>query len=109
MAGGRLSLRWTYTREGEQVEPQSFRLYHDGGSGSVDYDTVIATVPYRRGRFHYRFESAPFADGTRVRWAVRAVSATGAEDLDTVVVSGWADASAPPKNPTVLVTCEGTA
>ncbi len=103
LAGGKFLLQWTYTREGEQAEPAAFRVYHDGGSGSVDYNTIIASVAYRRGRFHYMYTSIAFTHGTRVRWAVRAASAAGAEEKNTQVAFGWADAAAPPVNPTVIV------
>jgi hypothetical protein len=104
-SGGKFVLRWTYTREGEQVEPAQFRIYNDAGSGDVDYETVVATVSYRRGRFHYLALSSAFSDGVRVRWGVRAVSASGVEEDNQIVVEQWADAQPPPINPTVLTTC----
>ncbi len=104
-AGGKFVLRWTYSRPGEQAEPAAFRLYNDGGTGSVDFETIVATVEYRRGRFHYCYSSEAFASGTRVRWVVRAVSAEGVEDTNEQVAFGWADALAPSADPTVVITC----
>lgn len=104
-AGGTLLLRWTYSREGEQAEPYEFHVYHDGGTGTVDFDSVVANVPYRRGRFHCSYLSEAFDHGTRIRWAVRAVSTSKVEDGNEQVVSAWADAQAPPVNPTVMITC----
>ena len=103
-AGGKFVLRWTYSREGEQAEPAAFRVYHDNGTGAVDFETVIATVTCRRGRFHYRYLSDAFANGTRVHWAVRAVSADGVEEVNEQAVFGWADAQAPAADPTVVIT-----
>lgn len=101
--GGTFVLRWTYGRQGEQAEPACFHVYHDGGTGTVDFETVVATVAYRRGRFHYCYHSEGFANGTRVRWVVRAVSAGQVEDANAQAVSGWADAQAPPINPAVVI------
>ena len=105
-AGGKFVLRWTYSGEGEQAEPAVFRVYHDNGTGTVDFETVIATVTHGRGRFHYRYLSEAFANGTRVRWVVRAVSAAGVEEVNERVVFAWADAQAPSVNPTVVITSE---
>lgn len=103
-SGGKFTLKWTYNRAGEQVEPSQFRIYNDAGSGTVDYETVVSMVTYRRGRFHYETLSSAFDDGARVRWSVRAVSAGGVEEENLVVVEQWADAQAPPINPTVWLT-----
>jgi len=104
-AGGRFVLRWTYSSQGQQAEPAAFRIYNDGGSGSVDYETVVGTVSYQGERFHYTYTSEPFANDAPVLWAVRAVSAAGAEEDNEHVVFGRADALAPPINPTVVITC----
>jgi len=104
VSGGKFLLRWIYTRAGEQVEPAQFRIYNDGGSGAVNYETAVAMVTYGRGRFHYEALSSAFNDGVRVRWSVRAVSAAGVEEENLNVVEQWADAQSPPVNPTVWLT-----
>lgn len=103
LADGRFEVAWSYSREGEQVEPAYFEVFHDGGSGEVDFDTVVGTVAYRRGRVHYAHVSEPFAHDARVRWAVRAVSAEGARSESGAVVTGRAAAQPPAGRPTVLV------
>lgn len=105
-AGGKFVLRWTYNREGQQTEPSVFWVYHDGGTGEVDYDTIVAWVDYSRGRVHYDYTSGAFSHGARVQWAVRTVSTEGVAEKNEQVVPGWAEALAPPVNPTVVVTCE---
>jgi hypothetical protein len=102
---GSFVLRWTYTVNGEQAEPASFNVYSDGGTGSIDFENPAANLTYRRGRFHYDYTSIGFAHGTKVRWAVRAVTGAGVEDAGEVTAFGWADAEPPPINPTTVVSC----
>ena len=104
-ANGTFVARWTYNREAEQSEPATFRVYHDSGTGTIDYGSPVATVAYVRGQFHYRYASGSFADGTRVKWAVRARSSAGVEEANDVVALGVADATAPPINPMVVTRC----
>lgn len=103
-AGGRFVLRWNYMPDGQQTEPAQFNLYHGGGTGTVDFENLAATVAYDRGRFFYAYLSEPFGHATRVRWVVRAASAAGVEDPNETIVSGWAEAQAPPVNPAVVLT-----
>ncbi|MHC4445647.1 MAG: hypothetical protein ACYTBZ_01545 [Planctomycetota bacterium] len=102
-AGGKFVLRWTYTADGQQAEPSGFRIYNNGGSGSIDYDNAVATVVYRSGRLHFSYESGAFDNGTRVFWAVRAVTSAGVEEDNQDTVLGRAEATAPPINPPVVV------
>lgn len=103
LSAGRFLLRWTYTEQGQQVEPLVFRVYHDGGSGEIDYGVPAGTVGYLRRQWHYAFTSAGFEHDTRVRWAVRAVSASGIEDPNMLAVAGRAERQAPPVNPPVVL------
>lgn len=104
-SGGRFVLKWVYSPDGQQVEPEQFRIYRGLGWSGVDYENPVATVPHQSGRLHASWTSGPLADGTRVCWAVRAVSPAGVEDDNDIVVAGWADAAAPAINPTVVVRC----
>jgi hypothetical protein len=103
-AGGRFELLWVYPARHQEAAPATFRVYHDSGSGVVDYGTVVGTVPYRRGRIHYGYRSAPFAHGTRRVWGVRAVTAEGVDDGNVLTARGVADAEAPPAHPVVTAT-----
>ncbi|NLX12491.1 MAG: hypothetical protein GXY44_02410 [Phycisphaerales bacterium] len=103
LSGGRFLLRWTYTEEGQQVEPLIFHIYHDGGRGTMDYETPVGVVDYRRRQWHYAFTTAGFDHDTRVRWAVRAVSASGVEERNVLTVAGRAERQAPPINPPVML------
>ncbi len=104
-AGGRFLVTWTYNHEGEAAPPVHFNLYHDGGTGTVDYDTVVATVTYRRGQYHFAYTSNPFANNTRVTWAVRAVAIPFIAEGNVRTAFAYADAAAPPINPTVVIEC----
>jgi hypothetical protein len=106
-AGGRMELRWTYTREDEQAEPATFNVYHDSGTGVIDFDTVVGSVAYHRGQFHYRYESEAFPEGARIRWAVRAVSSVGTKEPNDHAVLGRARVEPPPINPSVVITRVG--
>lgn len=102
LAGGRFEVCWTYTAKGQQAEPVEFRVYSDGGRGTVDYTLPAGVVAYRRGRLQFTYTSSGFADGVKVWWAVRACSDTGEERNDTRV-SCRADAAGPAVAPTVLL------
>jgi len=86
VAGGKFALRWTYSPCGEQTAPAEFRIYHDGGTGAVQYDAPVGVVGYRSGRFAYSYVSDAFADQTKVQWVVRAASSEGVEEDNTAVV-----------------------
>ena len=103
MADGTFLVQWAYSAEDQQASPSDFHIYHDAGTGTVDFETVVASVSYRAGRYHYAYTSGSFDHGTRVTWAVRAAAASGTEDENAHVVFGWADAEAPPINPAVII------
>ncbi|UCD27482.1 MAG: hypothetical protein JSV03_10190, partial [Planctomycetota bacterium] len=81
-------------------------IYNNDGSGSVDFNNSVAAIDYRRGRFHYCYQSQAFNDGTCVKWAVRAESASGVEEDNETIVFAWADATAPPINPQVVISTD---
>ena len=104
-SGGRFKLQWTYSEKDQLLAPIEFRLYHDNGSGTVDYGTVIATVSYKFGRLHYEFVSGAFAHDARRMWSVRAASAAGIVESNTETVVAVADAVGPPNHATAFSEC----
>jgi len=106
LAGGRFLVSWTHSRAGEQAEPGEFRLYHDGGTGQIDFESPVAVVLCRQGRFHHEYVSTPFVHGARVRWAVRTVSAEGVEERNLQQATGRAEAMPPPAHPAVILICQ---
>lgn len=103
---GVIYLSWTYNPEGEQVEPASFAVYDDGGTGILDFSSPSGSVACQRGRFHYGYESGPFPHDTPVRFAVRAVSAEGVDDGNVRSVEVRAQSAAPPAPEAVIISCE---
>ena len=103
VAGGAFVLRWTYSPFGEATAPAAFRVFTDGGTGTVNYVAVVGTVSYRRGQPHYAFQTGGHAHGVRRLWAVRAVSAEGRDDGNTGTVVGLADAEPPEAHPNPIV------
>ena len=95
-AGGCFILRWTYAWLDEEVPPNEFRIYSDGGTGTMNYVSPIATVAHRVGKADFQHTSAPFAHGTTVRWGGRAAAASGLEEENSAVVTARADATGPP-------------
>lgn len=103
--GGAFEVRWVYVSRVEEASPSEFRLFHDSGGGTVDYNTVVATVAYRRGGAHYSYVSGTFAHDARVIWGVRAATAAGVDDGNVAQAAAFADAEAPGAHPGVLLVC----
>jgi hypothetical protein len=100
---GRFRISWRHYAAADGAGLPQFRVYTDNGSGTIDYGTVVAAVPFRMMRREYAYESGAFGDGTLVRWAVRAVNSNGQEERNTLWVSARASHSAPAANPGVIV------
>lgn len=103
IANGKFGLSWYYRASERSDGPKEFRIYGNGGTGGVDYGTVLGVVEFRFWQRHYAYESAAFATGTTVVWSVRTVNSAGQEERNTVTVSAVADADAPPANDGVLL------
>lgn len=103
--GGTFRVRWSHCGEDEQARPAGFRIYHDAGMGTIDYRAVVAVVGYRRGQVNYEYISLPFGHDVRVRWAVRAFSVNGVEELNEQTADGVARAHPPPAPAVVLAGC----
>jgi len=101
VSGGRFQVRWSYSSLSEEAAPSVFAIYHDDGTGVVDYETTVATVAYRRGRVHYAYTSQAFSHDVRRIWGVRAISASGVDDGNQYQAMGWADAEGPAAHPAV--------
>jgi hypothetical protein len=93
-AGGCVELRWRYSPAGQEAAPSVFEVFGDGG-GTMDWQTPIAEVAYRRGRADYQWTSAAFEHGARLRFAVRAKSAMGVSERNETVVIVETDALGP--------------
>ena len=94
VAGGAILLSWRGVSAGAAARAASYHVYHNGGAGEVDYDTLIDEVPARGDAWH-AWQSEPFADGTTVTFGVRAANAGGTEEQNTNTAVATADAVAP--------------
>lgn len=105
---GRFVLRWSYSALGEEVSPDEFRVYSDGGSGTMDYETVVGQVAYHPGQtcFGYTTEEC-LGHGSRRKWVVRAVSVNERDDGNESTVEAVADAEGPDPHPSLLGECVG--
>jgi len=76
-SAGYIKLKWLYDGLYECAEPDEFVIYHDGGSGQIDFSSARGQVPYRRGQVRYEWSDGPFAAGTKVRFYVCARNSAG--------------------------------
>lgn len=75
-AGGDVEVSWRHSDVNGAVRAASFRLFGDGGSGAVDWDTPLATV----GATARRHVLTGLAPGARHLIGVEAFSAAGKGD-----------------------------
>lgn len=75
--GGGVRLAWFYCPLDQGSEPARFNVYYDGGTGRIDFENALATIPYQ-GRKYYSYVTAPLAAG-RYTFAVSAADADGTE------------------------------
>lgn len=92
-AGGSVAIEWLWPFNTRSKTPTGFHVYL-GTSGTVNYGTVKATVPYIAGRPAYRAVITGLTDGTAYVAGVRAYNAIG-EEPNTSSVSFTADATPP--------------
>ncbi len=82
---GKLRLVWCYSPLDQRVTPQYFNIYWDSGSGQVDLQSPIATIPYRGPKFYAYEWNVP--DDGQWTFIVTAKSAQGTERLPSPSVS----------------------
>ena len=77
---GNVGIVWQYNPIGQASRPQEMKIYSDTGTGEIDYQQAIATVPYKGRRF-YRYSLEPNGE-SRFQIAVRAMDVKGNEHAD---------------------------
>jgi hypothetical protein len=83
---GSFTISWRYDPNGQQVAPETFRLYRSvKNSAAIDYGSVVASVSYVPGQTEYTYTTAVIADPTPglYYFAVRSRSSGGAEEKNT--------------------------
>ena len=92
---GAVQLQWQYRTGIGGVLPQTFRIFGDGGTGTIDYQSPLGQVDYQQGRTWYGWASGPLAGSGEHQLAVRAVTAGGVWDEQPAVVRVTPDATPP--------------
>lgn len=92
---GAARLEWRYRVGLGGVLPQTFRIFGDGGTGTIDYETPLDEVPWCEGQFRYAWTSNPLTPGVEHQLAVRAVTAGGVWDEQPAVGRITPDATPP--------------
>jgi hypothetical protein len=92
---GAARLQWRYRVGLGGVLPQTFRVFGDGGTGTIDYETPLGEVPWREGQAWYAWTSDPLAPGVEHQLAVRAVTAGEVWDEQPAVARITPDAAPP--------------
>ena len=93
LAGAKVLLSWVYSTHQQEAAPTVFNVYHNAGSGAVDYATIVATMSYEAGRYQYEKELT-LVDATTYLIGVRASTASDEEE-NTETVQATADGTAP--------------
>ena len=95
-AGGKVELTFSYNAMNEEAECTHFHVYHDAGSGEVDYTTPVGSVDKLEGVVsHYSYLSSTLTDGWTYLFAVRTATVDDVEDDGIEFVEVIADATAP--------------
>ena len=96
MAGGKVEVSWAHEASGEAVETTHFHVYHDGGSGEIDYGIVTAEITRTEGGIVQHVWLSEVLEEAKVhRFAVRAASVEDVEDAGVQYVEGTPDGTAP--------------
>jgi len=88
-------LRWRYRLGHTGTGPEVFRIFGDGGTGTINYETPLGEVPYRAGRTWHAWTSAALAPDVEHHLAVRAIAAGDVWDEAPAVVQVTPDATPP--------------
>jgi len=91
---GQVRLRWRHRVGAAGGVPQTFRIFGDGGTGTIDYDTPLGETPFVPGQTWYAWTGGPLT-GVPHQLAVRAVAADEVWDETPAAVSVTPDATPP--------------
>jgi hypothetical protein len=83
--GGRLEMIWRYSEICQRQKPACFRIYSDGGTGQVDYETIVGIVDYHGRRFYF-WISEPLGQG-RYLFSIKAAGSDGGESYSKMLLA----------------------
>jgi hypothetical protein len=90
VADGKFRLVAVYDPAGEAAQATKVLFFHDSGTGTIDWNTVVASVALSAvGRMKRAVlaASGAFAHGTTIKWGARAATAADVADGSTSHVS----------------------
>ena len=93
-AEGKTRLSWWYWPLRQQVEPDHFAVFGNGGSGDIDFAVELGQIAYT-GEYFYSYLTSSGEDGQICRFAVRAVSAAGSDDGNCASIAIGVDRGGP--------------
>ena len=82
----RVRLIWFYWPINQSKQIAKFKIYSDGGSGTIDYENTVAQIGYA-GRKFYDYLTGTLANNNN-RLCIRAVTSDNTEDscLDEIII-----------------------
>jgi len=92
---GAVRLTWRYRPGITGVVPQVFRIFGDGGGGTIDYGSPLGEVAYEMGRVAYAATIEGLASGVEHQLAVCAVAQGEVWDEQPATAPVTPDADAP--------------
>ncbi len=75
--GDHLEIVWRYSEICQGQKPVCFRIYSDGGTGQVDYETTVGIINYNGRRFYF-WMSESLGQG-RYLFSIKAADSNGGE------------------------------
>lgn len=99
IAGAKFTVAWLYDGKFEEATPDTFSVYWDNGTGTMDWVTPMTTVAYSAGvasgrQLVYSVDTAALVNGTDYQFAVRAKIGSD-EEANEVIATDTADSTAP--------------
>ena len=95
LPAARARLTWGYRVGRSGAAAQVFRIFGDGGSGEIDYDSPLGEVPYSPPQAAYAWTSEALAAGIQHQLAVRAIAANGTWDAQPAIALVTPDSTPP--------------
>ena len=92
-ADNKIEFVWFYSPIDQKSEPVCFNIYYDSGTGEIDYENPVATIPYA-GQIFYSYQSE-YLEAGRYLFAIRVEDAAGREDISSSFTKFQTDAASP--------------
>jgi hypothetical protein len=92
-ADNKIEFIWFYSPIDQKSEPVCFNVYYDNGTGEIDYENPVTTIPYA-GRIFYSHQSEHLEAGRHL-FAIRVEDAAGREDISSSLTKFQIDTASP--------------